>query len=260
MDVHEELTKAVAKATSDILAILPKAAEGSSGRLIDQEVESKVGGIVCRIVAEAGGGATVLFEVTESLTRKIPLGARNLRSMYYAFRQNKILDEAAVGLYELMVGDPDADAIEIGGRVYRAMAQCWEAAVEPDALAKLAAKLEVSPWKLANYRDIYLVAQFWGAELSELTTKFPSSILIHFARILKADAMPWAKKKMLLKAAGEAIGKGLEGRQISALVAHIVAEAGKAEPQPAVVPPWNLLRTLARATGAQDVATGENAA
>lgn len=243
-----KLAKIVDQAASNILA-LPK----------NGEFESRVGGIVDQAVEEAGGDSVALFAVTEALTKKVPIGARILRSLRNAYRQDRILDEAKLSLVYLLAGDPDADAIEIGKQVDQALGLCGVACVASEALAKLAAKLEVTPRKLAKYRDVFLVAQLGGTELAKLTPNFPSSVLLQFSRILKADGlMPWAKKDIIITVAGGVAKNALVGKQVATLVSHILV-AGKTEALP-IVPSWNFPPALARGTENQEVATDENAA
>ena len=244
----EVLNGVVAKAASNIRA-LPK----------NGEFEFKVGEIVCQAVEEAGSDAAALFAVSEALTNKVPVSARNLRSMYNSYRQDRILDNAAVGLFDLMIGDPEGSACEIGERVDKAMDLCGRQNVGQDALAKLAAKLEVSSQKLAKYRDVFLVVQFGGTELAN---NFPSSVLCQLAKILKADGlMPWTKKEMILKAADVAAKLGLTGTQVAKVVGDILSGGvDNAESRPAIVPAWHCPPELTRGTEDQEVATDENAA
>lgn len=231
-EVLEGLMAAVGK----ILAFLSGDGEGRAFRTSDP-----VGEAVCDAVEAAGGSAAALFAVSESLSKRTPFSARKLRSLRNACRWDRILDEAALGLFGLLAGDPAADEVEIGKRVDQVLAPCAGPATEADILAKLAAKLQTSARRLRQYRDAYLVAQLGAAELARLVPGvLPNTALVDLALILKVDGlMPWRKKDMILKAAEEIARRGLEGKAAAAVVGAVLAEgAGRADPMP-VIPQWN---------------------
>lgn len=247
---REGLARIVADATTRIRAILSGKERNVAGGTLDPAVETMVGEAVDRAVEKAGGDSA-LFAVTEALAKQVPFGARRLRYLRSACRRERVLDEAALAVAELLAGDPEADGVEIGGWVDAAVRQCVEAGgVAPAALDRLGGKLGVSASKLRRFRDAFLVAKLGGRELAGLFPYgCPTADLCRLVPILKGEGLvPWRKKEMVLKAAGAIARQGLRGNEATALVGRMI-EARNEGRTMAVAPAWHRPKPDGRAMG-----------
>ncbi len=221
-----------------------------------------VGEIVDEIVEAEGGSAAALFAVADALTRLVPIGARKIRSLWRAFRRDRTLEEAALAICELLAGDPEAAAVDIGRLVERAARKCGEGIVATAAIEILGGKLDISAGKLRRFRDAYLVSELGGADLARLVPYgCPPSFLTCLAPILKSGMMPWRKKDLIVKAAEAIVQRGLAGRQATALVRNMLAEGLKKTEVPAIiVPAWHLPSVSAPETHSNGAAAVQPAA
>lgn len=234
---------AVTEAAEQILALLPKNDEVKAVGTTDPEILAKVGEIMDTAVEAAGGDAKALFAVTAALSKKVPFGSRRLRLLCGAYRRQKVIDAAAIDLFEMLTGDADAAAVDAGQRIQETVTLCGGPAFEADVLEALSVKLEVSTMTLEKYRDAFLVASLGGRELSRLFPNgCPTQILTDIAGVLKKEALPWKKKAALLHAAKTIARQGLKGKDASSLAVRILAqEAKKAKPLP--IPSWHIPST-----------------
>jgi len=238
----KEIQLAVAEAAGKIIKLLPKDDEGKAVGTSDPEVLANVGDIVEQAVDKAGGDFHALFVVAAGLSAALPFGARRLRLLWHANRRDKSIGEAAVGILELLAGDPAADFVEIGKLVDRVLGLCGGSHFESDVLSILGKMLQVSPRKLRQYKDGYLVFKLGGADLAKLVPNVcPFSALSLFSQILKADLMPWRKKDLIIKTVETIARKGLQWEKaaVAEPLALILAEdAIKATFLP-IAPAWH---------------------
>ena len=220
MGNDRQFNKAVEEAAERISA-LPKGYYGGIGQAVD------------KAVADAGGGAKVLFAVTEALARKVPFSARNLRRYRREFLLGRIVERTARDILRL-VSDPGEDWFDIGRLIGQAVCEAGGSKTcEVWVLEGIAADLGVSPQLLRRYRDSYRVIEFCRPQPNDLRFRSAGEAY-QLSRILKADerwVKPWQKKDLVLQTANEISREALRPSKIVQLVSAKIAaavEAGKA--------------------------------
>lgn len=253
--MNENVHAAVTEAASKIKAILSEHAGAMAGGTVDPEIEIMVGSAVDEAVVAAGGDAAALFAVSDTLSTHVPFGARRLRSFRTAFQQSLVLEDAAVGLFELVAGDFEADAIAIGRRVREAIKLCGGHSAEADVVDRLAAMLSVPAQRLRQCMDVFDVYDLCGKDLDRRLPGCPFAALLPLSRIAKKDGlMPWRKKRLILDVA-HAISRGrFDSKRIeSCIIGAMAKHAVKIAVRP-VVPAWHVPSALTTKTDAKKAA------
>lgn len=240
MNSESQVASSVSIAAAKIREILT--VEGVTAGTLTPTAESKIGEAVEVAVKAAGDNASTLFAVTTGLSALVPFGSCRLRELRTVFKRQSILEQAAVGLFGLLAGDPAADAVDIGCRIHEAIKHVGGPAFEEAVLDGLAAKLGVSSRTLAGYHDAFLVVE--AAGFTQLGRHFPMGIpfpvLQQLARIIKTDDMPWRQKEMILLAAKEISKRGAAGNRAVRIVTHILASRSDVAIPSIVKPAWHL--------------------
>ena len=210
----KQFSKAVEEAAERISA-LPKGYYGGIGQAVDRAVEG------------AGGGAKVLFAVTEALASKVPFSARNLRRHRREFLIGLIVERTARDIFRL-VSDPDEDWFDIGRLIEQAVCEAGGSKTrEVWVLEGIAADLGVSPQLLRRYRDSYRAVEFCRSQPNDLRFRSASEAY-QLSRILRADerwVKPWQKKDLVLETASEISSEALTPSKIVQLVSRKIADA-----------------------------------
>lgn len=229
------------KNSDELSGIVADAAVIISANLDD---EYRVGEVVNMAVSAAGGHASDELVVTEALTKVVPVGARRLRSFRRIYRRTKLIEEASVAIYEMLVGDPAADIVAIGKSVERVVTN-MRGASAIDAVTPLVDRLNsvgasTSPAFMLRCRSAYLVATLGGPELAKLIpAQYPATALPALSRLTKGR-LPWVAKDLVLKAAKRIVQRQPQGkRPIEMAVADVLAkEARKVPKAPTVFVSW----------------------
>lgn len=231
---------AASEAAVKIKEALPKNQDGTVRRTDDSEVLARIGEIVDEAVGRAGGDASALLMLTNALSTLVPYGGRVLRSLRSVYCRQKAVDGTAAVLFELLAGDPAADFVEIGKRIDGLLRSC-DPTFEPEVMASLGEKLQMSVREIRDFHDAYLVSVLGGAELARLVpSSLPYPVLADFAPILGAGLPPWRAQSVIVRAVEEVARRRLEGKAVAALVDEILAEEAVREVTPLpVIPAWS---------------------
>lgn len=239
--ISAALNGALAESAIKILAILQKHTAGVGNRILNPDIDLAVGTIVDDIVATAGGDAVALFAVTESLSKVVPFGARRLRTMRSAYVFDKTLDDTALAIKEMLAGDEHAGSVAAGHRINATITLLVGVAGEALILDGLATRLELSPDRLRLFRDVFLISNLCGENLSKrLAGGCTLVVLRHLSRFLRVDAMPWRQRDMALKAAEEIHHQKLSGNEIAKLVSRMLAEPHSESECLPIAPSWHI--------------------
>jgi hypothetical protein len=251
----EALGGAVTEAASKIKAILSENSGAMAGGTQAPEVEELVGSAVDEAVLATGGDAAALFAVSEALSALVPVGARRLRSLCTASRHSRIIEDAAVGLFELVAGDFEADAIAIGRRAWQAIELCGGPSSEADVVDRIAATLSVPAQRLRQCMDVFTVYDLCGKDLDRRLPGCPFTKLLPLSRIAKKDGlMPWHKKRLILDVA-HAISRGRhDSKRIESLINRAIAKDALKVATLPIVPAWHVPPALATKTDAKKAA------
>ncbi len=196
-------------------------------------------------VTAAGGSAKALIRITETLTHRIPYGARRLRGLYRQYRRAKNVEASAVAIYEHLTTDEAASTVDIG-RCVDAVATVRGLSPK-DALLPLVKRLadagvKVTPAALLHHRNAFLVAKMGGVELTKYVPgQYPAIALPCLSRLAKGR-MPWDAKRLMVEAARMIANRKPRGkRQVEKIVAAVLAkEERKAPKAPAVFVSWHI--------------------
>lgn len=205
----EAMRETVASAAERIRAIPPQ--DGYRiGEVVDQTL--------------AGESAAALFAITESLSKLVPFGARRLRHLHSEYCRSVDTDRAAIVIYPMMICDSAADVVPIG-RIVQGVVERQGGATPTAAVEPLARRLGTTATKLLRFRDAFLVAEIAGAALDKIIPDHcPATALPELARLMKGRPQ-WVAQGLIVKAARLIAKRKLQGRQVTALVSRMLAQA-----------------------------------